>query len=401
MVGGKRQDLPASASLELLPLALSRPGEALVRARALLAAKPGPYEASVAHHAAGIVLRDFGDVGSGIREMRVAVRLARAAGSRDREADALATLGNTLVLGGHTRSGLAVLDEAVRLASGALAGRVLMRRGAVLRTLGRYQEALDDLRLAAAILRRTGDNLWEARVLINRSVIHLAVGSIERAEADVGRSEQLFDATEQELEFTFARHNRGLIAFHSGDLPAALVYLDEAAQRYKTLGATMPDLGMDRCAVLLAAGLPREALQEADSAIRALDTIRGQPAKKAELLLSAARAALAAEDMQTALERGQAAYRLFGLQQREWWRAHARLLVLQARAAASPPSGRLLRQAGETTVHLDELRSTEAPLAHLLAGRMALALGRFDDAERRGRRVAAHAQRLQAGACGS
>ncbi len=369
-------------ALALLPLALSRPSEALAQARALLASRPEPYEASVAHHAAGIVLRDFGDVGSGIREMRAAVRLARMAGNQDRESDALATLGTTLVYGGHTKSGLAVLDAAVQQASGSTAGRVLMRRGAVLRSLGRYQQALDDLRLAAAILRRADDSLWEARVLINRSVIHLALGSIERAEADGDRAEELFSAAGQELEFIFARHNRGLIAFRAGDLPAALAYLDEAAQRYRALGATMPDLSMDRCAVLLAAGLPREALEEADSAIHALDAIRGQPGQKAELLLSAARSALAAGDMQVAFERAQAAYRLFGMQQRDWWRAHARLLVLQARAATSAPSGRLLRQASETAVHLDELRSTEAPLAHLLAGRMALRLGRFEEAER-------------------
>jgi hypothetical protein len=47
---------------DLVALALSRPWAALTRARAVLAGRPGPYEASVAHQAAGIVLRDFGDV---------------------------------------------------------------------------------------------------------------------------------------------------------------------------------------------------------------------------------------------------------------------------------------------------------------------------------------------------
>jgi hypothetical protein len=39
---------------DLLPLALSRPHEALARARAVLAKHPGPHDASVAHQAAGI-----------------------------------------------------------------------------------------------------------------------------------------------------------------------------------------------------------------------------------------------------------------------------------------------------------------------------------------------------------
>ena len=368
--------------LELLPLALSRPAEALTRARTVLMTEPSPYDASVARQAVGIVLRDFGDIGAAIRELRAAVRLARAAGAADREADVLATLGNALVFAGRTTLGLAAHEAAIREASDVLAGRILMRRAVALWTLGRHQEALDDLRPAVTELHRAGDTVWEARALTTRAFVHLALGSVERANVDIDRTEQLFAEGGQEFESAVARHNRGLVAFRLGDLPAALAYLDEAAQRYETLGASVPDLGIDRCAVLLAAGLPREALQEADSAIRALDTIHGQPAKKAELLLSAARAALAAEEMQVALERGQAAYRLFGVQQREWWRAHARLLVLQAHAATRPRTGRLLRQAAESAVHLDELHSTEAPLAHLLAGRMALGLGRFEEADR-------------------
>src|SRR5262245_38530255 len=149
MIVGKRGIEDASpASLELLPLALSRPHDALARARALLAERPGPTDASIAHQAAGIVLRDFGDVDSAIRELRKAVRLARAAGSGEREADALATLGNALVLAGRTRPGLAALDAAARQSTGVLAGRVRMRRAGMLVVVGRHREALEDLRPA-------------------------------------------------------------------------------------------------------------------------------------------------------------------------------------------------------------------------------------------------------------
>jgi len=47
---------------DLVTLATSRPWAALTRARAVLAGRPGPHDASVAHQAAGIVLRDYGDV---------------------------------------------------------------------------------------------------------------------------------------------------------------------------------------------------------------------------------------------------------------------------------------------------------------------------------------------------
>jgi hypothetical protein len=62
---------------DLVTLASSQPWVALTRARAVLAGRPGPYEASVAHQAAGIVLRDCGDVEAGVRELRQALRRPR------------------------------------------------------------------------------------------------------------------------------------------------------------------------------------------------------------------------------------------------------------------------------------------------------------------------------------
>ena len=117
---------------DLLLLALSRPREALAKARAILAERPGPHEASIAHQAAGIVLRDIGDVGAGVRELRAALRLARQTGSAEREADVLASLGLAFVHAGRTAEGLAAFDHAIQLSSGLLLGRVLHRRGNVL-----------------------------------------------------------------------------------------------------------------------------------------------------------------------------------------------------------------------------------------------------------------------------
>src|SRR6266540_2959680 len=378
----RRQIAREADTLELLPLALSRPKEALARARAVLAADPEPYDASIAHQAIGIVLRDFGDVGVAVRELRTAVRLAGEAGSPEREADVLATLGLALVFSGRTRSGLAAFERAVRQASGLLAGRVLMRLALALWTLGRHQDALEALRPAVTMLRRADDMIWEARALTARAFVHLALGSVERATIDIARAERLFAAAGQEYESAVARHNRGVIAFRSGDLPAALAFLDEAAGRYHLLSAEVPDLSIDRCAVLLAAGLSRDALEEADRAIRGLEQVRGQATKRAELLLTAANSALAAADTRAAMERAGAARRLFGAQQRPWWRAHAGFLLVRAGFAAGMASGRLLRQAERTAALLDGLRAGDASQAHLLAGRTALALARFQDADR-------------------
>ena len=140
---------------DLLPLALSRPREALTRAQAILQAGPGPYQASVAHQMTGIVLREFGDVHAGVRELRVALRLARRAGSLTREADVSAALGVGLAWAGQTTRGLAALDWAVNVSDGVQEARMLHRRALVLYALGRHEAAHQDESRAIRLLHET------------------------------------------------------------------------------------------------------------------------------------------------------------------------------------------------------------------------------------------------------
>jgi tetratricopeptide (TPR) repeat protein len=367
---------------DLLLLTLSRPREALAKARAILAERPGPHQASIAHQAAGIVLRDIGDVGAGVRELRGALRLARQTGSAEREADVLASLGLAFVHAGRTAEGLAAFDRAIELSSGLLLGRVLHRRGNVLWILGRHAAALDDFRRAVGVLRRASDQVWTARALNGRGLVYVAVGSPGRADADFVAAGGLFAETGQELEAAHTVLNRGLAAFRSGDFPGALSFFDEAAARYQALNVPTPDLSLDRCDALLAAGLVGEALVEADAAVRDIEQARGRSTKKAELLLAAANCALAAARPQEAMGRAEAAYRLFRSQQNAWLAAHARLVLVQAQYAVGPVTGRLLHAANLVAIGLEELGSGQAAQAHLLAGRVALDLGRRATADR-------------------
>ena len=367
---------------ELLTLALSRPRETLARARELLPGQLDPYVASVAHQAAGIVLRDTGDVSAAVRELRNALRLARRTGLAEREADVLATLGLTLVHAGRTRDGLASLERAAQLARGVLAGQVLYRRGVVLWTLGRYPAALDDYRRAVIMLQRAGNRVWTARAINARGVAYTAMGELRRADADFVAAERLFAETSQEMEAIHAVVNRGEVASSSGDFPAALSFLDEAAARYQLLNVPTPFLSRERCNVLLAAGLASDALAEADTAIQGIEQSRGSAIIRAELLLMAANCALAAARPQAALDRAQTARRMFRSQQNAWGQAHAGLVLARARYRVGPASPRLLRQAGQVASELEAIGSGEASLAHLLAGRMALDLGRSGEADR-------------------
>ena len=96
----------------------------------------------------------------------------------------------------------------------------------------------------------------------------------------------------------------------------------------------------------------------------------------------AANCALAAAQPEVAEGWAQAAHRLFRSQRSAWWQAHAAHVLVQARYRAGPASPALLREANRAAARLDRLGASDAAQAHLLAGRIALDLGRRDDAER-------------------
>ncbi|MEV1178363.1 tetratricopeptide repeat protein, partial [Nonomuraea sp. NPDC049784] len=227
---------------DLLAMVFARPREALVSAKAMLAAGRGPYESSIARQALGILHREFGDLEAAIRELRQAVRLARRSGSADREADVLATLGIALLHAGRTRAGLSALDSAAARADGTTRARVLFRRAGARWILGRHAEALDDLRDAVPALLAARDTVWAARAMTLRGHVQLALGSVAPAEADFRTAHDMLGTTRQEHDSAVAVQNRGVAAFRTGDLPAALDLLDEAERRFGALGTPMFDL---------------------------------------------------------------------------------------------------------------------------------------------------------------
>lgn len=357
----------------LLVLTHSRPIEALEQARALLSRQPPvpAAVASVAHQAAGIALRDLGHFGAGVAELRRALRSARASGQPQREADVLASLGFTTAQAGRTAQGLAYLDRAGRLARGVLTGRVLMRRAAILAVLGRRDEALSDLNQVVAILHRYRDFLWEARARSWRGLILLEMGQTRRADADFVHAEQEYQRDGQEWEYATARHNRGLVAAASGHVPEALEFLAEAGRCYDDLGTPMPDVAIDRCAVLLAAGLATDAWAETDAAAQHSGRDFRGSAKFAELLYASATAALAAGDPQAAGDRAEEAAQLFRRQRRERWSARTRLVLVQSRYAVGDTSLGTYRLACSVARQLDAMGADESTEAHLLAGQLA------------------------------
>ena len=392
---------------KLLALALSRPSEALAAAREVLARHPSASQAAVAHQAAGVVLRHFGDIRQAIEEFKAARRFARKAGDLDRESDVSASLGVALVLAGQTRHGLSVLDcPAGTQRRGVPAGRILIRRAYAFLVLGRNAEALRDAQAAVDLLSGAGDLVWEARALHHRATAYFAVGDIERADRDYARVEALWVECGQQAEYAYARQERGVAAHARGDLPTALAHLDHAQALFDQLGIFVADLFVNKCTVLLAAGLARDALREVNAAVARIERDHGSATRRAELLYSSAVAAAATSDFSLAQDRSAEALRLFRRQQRPWWAARAELVLLLCRfAEGEDRSAALLQAARRVTARLDELDPARAVEAHLLTGRLALARGRRDEAarhlrirrERQAPRPAAHPQRRLAG----
>jgi tetratricopeptide (TPR) repeat protein len=366
----------------LLPLALSRPAEAFADATKLLDANPDPWTASVVRQVRGIVLRDSGRTVEAIAELRRSARLAERSADPERAADVQATLGLTLGLAGRLTDGLACLDRAVAHSRGVQAGRVLTRRGYLLREFGRYDEALADLRRAIRLLRRAGDRVWEARSRTHRFLVYAALGQAAHADRDLAVAERLFAEVGQELELVMTVHNRADVAFQAGDLPAALGFLDEAAARYAALQTFWPSVAIDRCAVLLAAGLATEAVAATDDALRRHTARGGDETKTAELLFAIAQAAQAAGQPGLARQRAVSARDLFRRQRRIGWRDRAAFVEVQSRHTQGERGGRLPVRASRLADRLDELNAPEAPAAHLLAGRLAAEEGRSLDADR-------------------
>jgi tetratricopeptide (TPR) repeat protein len=384
---------------DLVALAMSHPSRAVADALAVLAAQPTHRDASIAYQAKAIVERDRGQTAAALTSASHALRHARDCDD-GRVADVLATMGATLVYAGRTTDALHRLQEAERVAPPEQRPGLLVRRADVSYVAGRYIEALDDLDLAIVASRRHRDSLWEARALNNRAVLHLAMGNVRQADVDAVKAEHLLDRLGQRMESAYAVHNQALIAHHRGRVADALRLIDVVTFRYGDIGVLPADLVIDHALILLTAGLTHEA-----QAItrQALDGRVWQPSKRAEILLTAARAAMAAGDLEAAGEAADAAGRLFTAQERPRWAHRAQLLTLQTRYLAEhlehlpevdprpneiPPSSAsrrrrrlaLLRGSADVVHRLSADGAPELAVALVLHGRIARDVGRDVDA---------------------
>lgn len=254
---------------------------------------------------------------------------------------------------GRLGPAMSLLATAERVAqdagSGALLASIRGQRGLLLLRGGRRREALRAFDSAAAV-RHQADRFDSSRILLNRGVLHLDIGSLDQAAEDFRECLTTLTRTEDALLRWKASHNLAFVDFLWGRIPRALAAMESAERELgDELGDDLPSIGLlDRARVLREAGLASDA----DLLLaRAADEFEqsGLVQDLAETQLARAECALVEDDPERARLLARRAEGLFARRGNVQWRRRAQLLVLRCdRRAADerPPSARrvLLRR---------------------------------------------------------
>lgn len=346
-----------------MALALDDPvaAEPIIRAR--LDSDLSPDERSAAHQALGVSLRVQTRLPEALAELRAAIKWATRANS-PRLSDIRATYGVTLVLAGRPSSGLRQLDLAVEADASPL---TLMRRGSALGWVGRDEDGMPDLLRALQGFRERGDHEWIASSLHNLGFAELSVGRLEDAEEHTSEAAHIFARRGDALRAAWARQNLGEIAYVRGDLPKALAIYERVAIDYAELGHHRPYLATVRSHAYLAAGLVAEAAGVAAEALT-----RDQPMlDRALVQLAGATALLDGHALVVAAEQAREARAIFRKVADPGGETRARLVAVRARARSGESGARLAKEAAEVAELLDAERTDDAPVALVVAARLA------------------------------
>jgi CHAT domain-containing protein len=285
---------------------------------------------------------------------------------------------------GRTEYGLRLLDRAGNMATAQDRGILLAQRGMLFMRTWRVSEALKLFDEAVPLLEGYPDTEQLALVLLNRSFLHLDVGAVQRARADLTWCQRVAADGRHSLIAVKATHNLGFCDLLVGDIPAALKLFSAAEDGFRQHAPTwLPVLAVDKARALLAVGLSDDAISELGHAITAFRKQRlDQDLAQAELGL--AQAALAAGELDVARRSALAARGRFRRQGNDACAHLAELTRLRARFAAAGRPGPI---ADEASLLAGKLRGCRLPndadVAELLAARALLATGRPVQARQR------------------
>ncbi|HVE46724.1 MAG TPA: CHAT domain-containing protein [Acidimicrobiales bacterium] len=335
----------------------------------------------VGERALGVSLCHLHDIPAATSHLRRSLQLALLAELPGRVADAQVSLARALFLGGETEAALDQMDRAEPFAEGVEAARLCSDRAWVLQRLGHLDEALERYGQALSLLRAEGDICGEAQLLDRRGRMHASRRSFDPAEEDLERARSLYELLGSRYGVARVTHNLGFCAARRGDVATTLELYDRAEEELVALGVpSAPDL-LDRCEALLSARLVTEARHTAEVAAAELEA-GGMDLDLAQARLVLGQAALLAGAPEEARHHATLAWRAFTRQRRPAWAALARYSSLRAAWMDGHCSPVALRAALDTAGELEGAGLVgPAQHARLIAGRVALALGRTEEAE--------------------
>jgi tetratricopeptide (TPR) repeat protein len=287
-----------------------------------------------------------------------------------------------LTIAGETAEAVRQADLASGVATGGSAALLAMYRALIHHRRGRLDEALEAYGDALPRLRLAGDVYTQAQLLSNRGILHAYRGNFSAAEVDLAEAEGHFARLGQRLRAAEVRHNLGFVAARRGDVPHALLRFDQAAADFRALEVSRPTALLDRCETLLGVRLVTEARLVGAKAAAELEA-SGAEADLAEARLLLSQAALLDGDHAEAGRLASLARGALVRQERPGWAAMARYAALRATWAAEEGTATeaTMAEAEATVDDLVAARWTVPAMdACLVAARIALELGRLDDA---------------------
>jgi hypothetical protein len=355
------------------------------RARAEAAAASDHVAEVAALHALAWAQFGLGDpraAGSARAGIRIAERTGNVLGA----ALLRRRLAQVHAFAGRTRAARRELDAAVAHLHGTERARSEVFRLMIDRRAHQADPAADHRTLAQAakalrLLRRSGDEIWEARLLFARGGFRWDRGNLAAAEADLRRAHALYARLGADAAASDAHVALAQIAREQGSLLTCLGILDEvdAALRPGEVNAVLLAV---RAAALAQARLLPEARQALSSYIEICARANLDHELNVAMLDQAAIAALAL-DYDDACRCAAQVARSFAARRKPVAAAEARLAWLRAVTSSGTPRRASVRAGLRSAAVLERAgQRREAGRAHLVVARAALAAGSETTARR-------------------
>ena len=175
-------------------------------------------------HALGFARYALGDPRA-LPTIRAAVRAGERGGYSYRAALARRNLALYLAYAGKTKRAVREIEAARASLTGIERARTEVFRIAIYEMAGRAREVLPNSTESVRILRRSGDAIWEARVLYNRGAVLAELDDAGAARKDLERARDLYAELGLEAAVADARIELARLSFLEADVIGCLAQL--------------------------------------------------------------------------------------------------------------------------------------------------------------------------------